>query len=57
MYEITMVANSGKDVPIAKTVIPITVSETPKDKKILRELSKNNFPPINSPKNDNNKYR
>ena len=53
--EIKTVINSGNDVPIAKTVIPITASDKPTSVKINRACDKNTLPPKNIPINDNAK--
>ena len=52
-YEITTVASSGRDVPIARMDIPIIVCSNPNEVNISRELSKNTFPPMKMPKNAN----
>lgn len=45
----TDVANSGKDVPIATIVKPITISDIPKDRAIVTAQSTNIFPPKKRP--------
>ena len=52
-YEITTVASSGRDVPIASIDIPIIVCSNPNEVNISRELSKNTLPPKKIPKNVN----
>ena len=42
-------ANSGKEVPIANTVKPITLSEIPNDLAIIVAPSTIKFPPITNP--------
>ena len=48
------VISSGRDVPRAKIVRPITVWAIPKFEKKTKDSDKNNLPPIKKPKKLNN---